>query len=86
MMLTGWMAFFMAWVFSALFYKTHPSSVDSGTSQKLFIYVFGRKRYICGYKGLCINKRSIQLLFSCYVCNKHIYKTKRRKKRQKRLD
>ena len=50
MLLTGWVAFFMAWVFSVLFYKTHPSNVDKGIRQKLFIYVFGKKRYIWGYK------------------------------------
>ena len=50
-MLTGWVAFLLAWVSTVLFYKTHPSGVESGTSQKLFLYVFGKKKYLCGYKG-----------------------------------
>ena len=50
-MLTGWVAFLLAWVSTVLFYKTHPSGVESGTSQKLFLYVFGEKKYLCGYKG-----------------------------------
>ena len=50
-MLTGWVAFLVAWVSTVLFYKTHPSGVESGTSQKLFLYVFGKKKYLCGYKG-----------------------------------
>lgn len=50
-MLTGWVAFLLAWVSTALFYKTHPSSVESGTKQKLFLYVFGKKKYLYGYKG-----------------------------------
>ena len=50
-MLTGWVAFLLAWVSTVLFYKTHPSGVESGTSQKLFLYVFGEKRYLRGYKG-----------------------------------
>ena len=50
-MLTGWVAFLLAWVSTALFYKTHPSSVESGTRQKLFLYVFGKKKYLRGYKG-----------------------------------
>ena len=51
MLFTGWVSFFLAWVFTALFYKTHPSIVDSGWRGKLIIYVFGKKRYVCGYKG-----------------------------------
>ena len=50
-MLTGWVAFLLAWVSTVLFYKTHPSGVESGTSQKLFLYVFGKKKYLYGYKG-----------------------------------
>ena len=50
-MLTGWVAFLLAWVSTVLFYKTHPSGVESGTRQKLFLYVFGKKKYLCGYKG-----------------------------------
>ena len=50
-MLTGWVAFLLAWVSTALFYKTHPSSVDSGTRHKRFLYVFGKKKYLPGYKG-----------------------------------
>ena len=50
-MLTGWVAFLLAWVSTVLFYKTHPSGVESGTSQKLFLYVFGKKKYLRGYKG-----------------------------------
>ena len=50
-MLTGWVAFLLAWVSTALFYKTHPSSVDSGTRHKRFLYVFGKKKYLYGYKG-----------------------------------
>ena len=50
-MLTGWVAFLLAWVSTVLFYKTHPSGVESGTSQKLFLYVFGEKKYLYGYKG-----------------------------------
>ena len=50
-MLTGWIAFLLAWVSTVLFYKTHPSSVESGTRQKLFLYVFGKKKYLRGYKG-----------------------------------
>ena len=50
-MLTGWVAFLLAWVSTVLFYKTHPSGVESGTSHKLFLYVFGKKKYLCGYKG-----------------------------------
>ena len=50
-MLTGWVAFMLAWVSTVLFYKTHPSGVESGTSQKLFLYVFGKKKYLYGYKG-----------------------------------
>ena len=45
-MLTGWMAFLLAWVSTALFYKTHPSSVDSSTRHKRFLYVFGKKKYL----------------------------------------
>ena len=45
------MAFLLAWVSTVLFYKTHPSGVESGTSQKLFLYVFGKKKYLYGYKG-----------------------------------
>ena len=45
------MAFLLAWVSTVLFYKTHPSGVESGTSQKLFLYVFGKKKYLRGYKG-----------------------------------
>ena len=47
-MLTGWVAFLLAWVSTALFYKTHPSSVDSGTRHKRFLYVFGKKKYLYG--------------------------------------
>ena len=50
-MLTGWVAFLLAWVSTALFYKTHPSSVDSGTRHKRFLYVFGKKKYLYGYEG-----------------------------------
>ena len=50
-MLTGWVAFLLAWVSTVLFYKTHPSGVESGTSHKLFLYVFGKKKYLRGYKG-----------------------------------
>ena len=50
-MLTGWVAFLLAWVSTVLFYKTHPSGVESGTSQKLFLYMFGEKKYLYGYKG-----------------------------------
>ena len=55
MLFTGWVSFLLAWVFTALFYKTHPSSVDSGWRGKLFIYVFGRKRYVCVYEGKTIH-------------------------------
>ena len=51
-MLSGWLAFLLAWVSTVLFYKTHPSGVESGTSQKLFLYVFGKKKYLRGYKGI----------------------------------
>ena len=54
MLFTGWVSFFLAWVLTAFFYKTHPSSVESGWRGKLFIYVFGKKRYVCGYKGKMI--------------------------------
>ena len=50
-MLTGWVAFLLAWVSTVMFYKTHPSGVESGTSHKLFLYVFGKKKYLRGYKG-----------------------------------
>ena len=50
-MLTGWVAFLLAWVSTAMFYKTHPSSVESGTEHKRFLYVFGKKKYLRGYKG-----------------------------------
>ena len=50
-MLTGWVAYLLAWVSTALFYKTHPSSVESGTEHKLFLYVFGKKKFLRGYKG-----------------------------------
>ena len=59
MILTGWVAFLLAWVSTALFYTTHPSSVESGIRGKLFIYVFGKKRFLCGYKGTFINRPSL---------------------------
>ena len=53
MMAVGWMAFMGAWLMNALFYKVHPSGVDSsseGMREKLFIHVLGKKRYLPGYK------------------------------------
>ena len=74
-MLTGWVAFLLAWVSTALFYKTHPSSVESGTEHKLFLYVFGKKKYLCGYKG----ERWGRMKSNCFIFSELSSKKKEKK-------
>ena len=45
-MIIGWWAYLVAWAMNILFYKFHPSRVDTtcaGLREKCFLYVWGHK-------------------------------------------
>ena len=49
----GWVSFLLSWIFNLIYYKVHPSAVDFNfgrSKAKLFLYFFGRKVKLPGYK------------------------------------
>ena len=72
MVTVGWITFLAAWLMNILNNKVHPSSVNFGLKNKMFIYIFGKKynlhcifccRRNCCTKGL-YNQTQVPLHFT----------------------
>ena len=79
MMITiGWVTFLAAWLMNLLNYTVHPSSVNFNPTEKMFIYIFGKKYNLrCSLcRSRCCRKGKVKLssfIHQLYVCMYFFY-------------